>query len=203
MATYTGTRKQNPRRHVALAIGAALALGLVAGLGSWQVGLRAHRSRTTARPQVQARGSGATPPSVAASGSTTGPAVSAGVRPTAQAPQFILVDTTDRAQQVQAELDAAEAIRLPVGLPPFAATIVPVDAGTANTLAQAVADLNAVRHSLGLPDVQIVDLRSDSTMTASPAPNGIAAAATEAQRALADENQLRASLDLTALPTPE
>ncbi len=200
MATYTGTGKQSSRRQVALAIGAALALGLVAGLGSWQMGLQAHRSRVTAPPHVQARRSSAAPPSVDASGSTTGPAASVSMRHTAQAPQFILVDTTDQARQVEAGLDAAEAIRLPLDLPPFSATIVPVDAGTASTLSQAVANLNAVRHTLDLPDVQIVDLRAGSAMTGSPAPDGIASAAAKAQRALADENQLRASLGLPELP---
>ena len=53
MATYTGTRKPSPRRHLAVVGVTALALGAAAGVGTWRIGLHSHRVSTAPHTPVQ------------------------------------------------------------------------------------------------------------------------------------------------------
>ncbi|HLZ69340.1 MAG TPA: hypothetical protein VKV26_05450 [Dehalococcoidia bacterium] len=161
MVTYSGTRKPVQRRQLLAAIALVLAIGTVAGVASWRLGLHAHTSgRATTVAHGQPPSSRQAEPRSAASGSGAAPTGAAAVVPTAQAPQLILVGSVERAQQAQADLDAADVLRIHFGLRPLTAAITPVDTDTSSNLLQAVAELNAVHDMLGLPEIQVIDLRT-------------------------------------------
>jgi hypothetical protein len=182
-----------------------LALGLAVGLVGWQVARHGRSSgQSTAIMQALPSRGGHAETIPVVSGDSLASAAGVRVVRLVQTPRLVLVGSAEQASQVQDDLDAAEAIRHQWALPPLAAEVAQLDAGPAVATRQAVEDLNVVRVTLGIPAIQVVDLRTAPTTT-EPASQSVATSSTAAQarQAIADENQLRASLGLPELPAPE
>src|SRR5258708_2112555 len=79
--------------------------------------------------------------------------------PSSQGPFVYIVRSAEQASMLQQGIDEGDGIRYQMGLAPLDATVVQIDPGTPEAMLRTVADLNAVRYTLGLPDVQVVDLR--------------------------------------------
>jgi hypothetical protein len=128
---------------------AALAVGLAAGVGSSKVDLHGHRGPVATHVQPQS-------PRLSGSQANSLPATSS-VSTAANTPHLYLVASGDEAAFLR------EALATPTGVLPPQDTVRQVadDAEAAATM-QAINDLNTVRATLQLPDIQVVDLHSSA-----------------------------------------
>jgi hypothetical protein len=226
MATYTGTRKSNSRRQLVVVSLVALAIGMAAGVGAWQVGLN-HRGSTATQVQPQggsqasslpATGSSAAeqPANVTETGGYSAPATSS--VPTAASPHYLyLVSSAAQAHDVQQGLDRVQAAL--AGQPLDATVLVVPPEVSAGQVAESVDEVLGLE---GLAPVTVEDLRtpdagmppitndtaavpgavsSTTTELASP-PATSGATIAQARQAIADENRLRVSLGLKELELP-
>jgi phosphopantetheine adenylyltransferase len=136
-------------------------LGLLIGLGvGWQTQLRGHGNKTAVtasqRVETSAPQGDAAFSSVPAS---TGAAAAAAV--SAEHANLILVASADQAATVEQGISQADEIRAQTGLPPLNSTVITVAADfSAETAVRALMDENTTRAALGLPQIEVVDLRT-------------------------------------------
>jgi hypothetical protein len=198
MATYTGTRKPSSRRQLVVVGLTALAVGLAAGVGATKVDLHGHRGRTATQVQPQggsqasslpATGSTAAeqPQDVAASGDSSAPA-SSSVHTPASIPYLYLVGSAAQANDVQQRLD-----QIVIAWQPVDARVLVVPPEVSG--GEVAASVDELRQAEGLAPVTVEDLRPAVVPASSPPAT--------AARAIADENQLRASLGLPELPAAQ
>lgn len=179
MATDTGPRTPTARRPLVVAASAALALGVVAGLGSWRIGLHAHRSgwtttATRGQPQVQQQAgrqastlpSSAPPPTSGAglpASTTTVPAAS--TAPPQQT--IVLVATQAQADVLEQAQGLENTRRLQFGEPLVQERVIVVTSPEQEAMlrrgAAAVGDI-----APGQPPVIVIDLRAPAP---SPSPS--------------------------------
>jgi hypothetical protein len=188
MATYTGTQHSSSRRQLVVVGLAALAVGLVVGLGVSKVDLHRHRSSQTGAVLTVAATGGSIsradamggeaefvrdhPPAQTAGAEASNlPATTSSGTTAGSTPSLYLVGSTAQAHQIQQGIDDADVIRHSLGLVPLAAQVVQLDSGPADATVQAIADLTTVRRTLGLPAIQVVDLRT-TPIGADPAAGG-------------------------------
>jgi hypothetical protein len=146
-STVAGTRKSVRKPHFVAACGAALALTLAAGIGTWQT--VAHREGTGTTVVEPAAAPIA--PAARTAATTTGDPTST----------FYLVGSQDQAAQVQAAIDDGNRILNQFGKPPFNAQVVVVASAEEEAiLLQGLSDADAIRASLGLPPLPLIDLRA-------------------------------------------
>jgi hypothetical protein len=116
--------------------------------------------------------------------------------------QVVLVASAAQAAAAEASIDEANTFRAKDGLGPLNTTVqvAPTDADRQATV-QAVLDANRIRTSAGLPEIQVVDLRSaaaaaPATGAATTVLTASSADDTELQRELDELNSVRATLKL-------
>ena len=154
MTTFNSTMRQANRRLVVTVGGAALALAALAGVAGYQVGLHSHAGVRQAVTQPVTQRDGLAAGNVSAATGSTG-----AVR-TSEHPMLVLVGSPEQAQAVQRGVDEADAIRATMGVGPLPQTVQQVtSAADAATWARSIADENLTRVSLGLPEIQVQDLR--------------------------------------------
>ncbi len=189
MTTYTGTPRVTPRRWLLRAAGgAAVLLTAGTGVGAWRLTQhnQAGSVASVSQAQLPLQQSGVQA-STAAVTSNSQPLVQF-----AAAPSLVLVSSAEQAAALQQTTEQAEGIRSQAGLP-LDPTIISVSGDAdANTAVRDVADQNGLRAALGLPPIQVVDLRS----AASSAPAAVHSPASSS-RVIA--GQLPGSLDQETL----
>jgi hypothetical protein len=150
-ASYQHQRARRTTR--ALAGGAALALAVGVGLGTWQV--RSHGGRAAIGPTTGGEAAqGQAPAARRIPGDTN-----SGATTTATTPSVYLVGSAAQAHAVQQGLD-----QVAIAWQPLDATVVQVaDDEEARTVLRAYAEENAFGATLGLPAIQVVDLRANPT----------------------------------------
>jgi phosphopantetheine adenylyltransferase len=192
-------------------------LGLVIGLGvGWQTQLRGHGNKTAVtasqRVETSAPQGDATFSSVPASTAGATRAV------TAEHVNLILVASADQAANVERGISEADEIRAQTGVPPLNSTVIPVAADfRAETAVRAVMDENITRAALGLPQIDVLDLRTDGAQASDvPAATEYVPAAavtqqpsyvlvgssdqqSEVSREIEDANVIRAGMGLAPL----
>jgi hypothetical protein len=152
-------------------IAAALAIGPLAGLASWQIGLHGHRGSTVTPAPLQiqlqggsqttslpANGQGAAeqPGDGSAIAGSTAPATSS-VPTVASTPSIYLVGTAAQASEVQQRLDWAA-----IGWQPLDATVLVVaPEASLDEVTGLLNTMNESRRLQGLAPVTAVDLRSE------------------------------------------
>jgi len=148
MATQTGTPTAAlPRRTIALACTAALALAALAGIGGWQVG--AH-SRSSAKVTPLTR-------TVAVAAPQSNTAVAAALpRPAVEAVSVVLVRSARDAADLEAQLAASANLSLWQGAPPL--IIVASDDASADFDRHELDLANEERAAHGLPGIVVTDL---------------------------------------------
>ncbi len=220
MAVYSDSRQPAARRRmVAAAAAGVLGLAAVLALGIWQLGANGSGNGkvVTARPQlapVAPQTNGVQQSSVApqsgvsgqrgASGSGLASASASGTasRRTA-ASQLIVVDSASRAAEITQAMDQAEVIRSQLGEPALDYTVVQVNGEEeANAALRAVADENAVRAVLGLPEIQVSDLRTapaSSSIDRRDAVGGFAESLNDARQSNAPSTAVRSSASSEAM----
>ena len=136
-------------------------LGLLIGLGvGWQTQLRGHGNKTAVTGSQQAETSA--PQGGAAFSSVPASTGGAAAVVTAEHTNLILVASADQAANVEQGISEADEIRAQMGLPPLNSTVIPVAADfPAETAVRALMDENITRAALGLPQIDVVDLRTD------------------------------------------
>ena len=192
-------------------------LGLLIGLGvGWQTQLRGHGNKTavTASQQVE---TSATQGSAAFSSVPASTAGATGAI-TAEHVNLILVASADQAANVERGISEADEIRAQTGVPPLNSTVIPVAADfPAETAVRAIIDENTTRAALGLPQIEVVDLRTAGAQVSDvPAAAGYVLPAsvteqpsyvlvgssdqqTEVSRGIEDANVIRAGMGLAPL----
>jgi hypothetical protein len=169
--TGTATAQQHPRsRSTSLAFAGAAGLALVVGVGLGTLQVHHHDSRVASQVQqlggsqassLAATGSRAAvqPWYVAETGGYSTPATSS-VPAAAGTPHLYLVASGDEAAFLRG------ALATPTGeLPPQDSVRQVAGEAEAATTAQAIADENTTRASLGLPEIAVVDLRPSGAET--------------------------------------
>jgi len=162
-ASLAATPKQRTMRLLTAAAGAVLALSAVASIGAWQA---SRDGGTSTREQPSA--------------SVPAPATVRTIigRATDSAPTYYLVASPAQAATVSADLDEANAVRATAGEPSQPSQIAPLEsAEAAADFFHALNSGDAIRATLNLPPVRVVDLRPTAL-----APVGTLAAATEDAR---------------------
>ena len=144
-ASIAAAPKQRRTQFITAAAAAVLALGAAAGLGAWQ----ASRYGGTSTAQQPAA-------------SLPAPVQRAVVRAADTAPTYYLVASQAQATAVEAALEEANAVLVTSGEPTLAARVTMLDSAEAEAafLAATSGD-DAVRATLGLSPVRVVDLRRD------------------------------------------
>jgi hypothetical protein len=168
MTTYTGTPKATPRlRALLVACGTALALGAIAGLGAWQIGLHGHgNARVAAPPQhleTSAEKSNAPTSSVSAASNVAAAALS--TEPTT----MILVSSPEAAREAERDIAALNAVAAQNGPPPVGFAVRQVNSREeAQAVRYAIALQNGANAMVGLPELQVDDRTGFSIAPAAP-----------------------------------
>jgi hypothetical protein len=145
--TSTLPRRRAQGRRPWLTAGTAVLLAIAAA-GTWQT--------------VAQRGSAPhTPSTTSSTTSTTSSTSSTGTGPSAGTATVYLVGSPEEAMRVQAALDERDAVLRQFGRGAMATQVLAVTAAAdAARIAQAQADADAIRATLGLPPLPLIDLRS-------------------------------------------
>lgn len=155
MAIYTGSTGSNPRRRtLALASGVIVLTVAATGIGVWRLAGTGHTPPAAAPHPVQV----AAPPAASAP-APIGPALTTVAPHESASPALVLVATDSDLAATQKLIGDADAALAAGGLPALNDTVVAVDDAQAAQWAQTLAGENALRNALGLPEIEIVDLR--------------------------------------------
>jgi hypothetical protein len=147
MATYTGTRKSSSRRQLVVVGAAVLALGVMAGLGAWWVGLHQHNGSMAAHVETQAQPQDGSQPSSLPATSSVPTAASSAVA--TQTPHLYLVGSQEQAQAVDD------------GRFPFDDTVLVVSLeASPDEVTWLLNTMNEARRLQGLAALTVVDLRT-------------------------------------------
>jgi hypothetical protein len=168
MASMTvDTGKQAKGQILAAVMGTACVLAVAAGAVAWQ-GLQA-RDETAPAPQVSQHAKSAAPAPLGyrpdedfAADSPLGNIMPTTVRRTLAVSTFYLVGTREAADALQAMIDRdANLVRAENNEPPMPAAVGVADsAEDAHRLLMTIAHADALNAELGLPPLQVVDLRT-------------------------------------------
>jgi len=192
-------------------------LGLLIGLGvGWQTQLRGHGNKTAVTASQQTETSA--PQGDAAFSSVPASTAGATGAITAEHVNLILVASADQAANVERGISEADEIRAQTGVPPLNSTVIPVAADfPAETAVRALIDENTTRAALGLPQIEVVDLRTAGAQVSDvPAAAGYVLPASvtgqpsyvlvgssdqqsEVSRGIEDANVIRAEMGLAPL----